>query len=261
LRAVSDAALTIVAALPEHLVCAYPAFPPPTDVPLTVLPEHDCPYLPPRRATTRGLLASRIPADLYHDFLDAGFRRSGKLIYQPICRGCRQCVPIRVLVDRFQPSKSQRRCFRRNADLIVSCGPAKASAEKQELYRRYVTGWHGGESAEGFESFLYDSPVETIEFCYRDPAGRLLAVGICDLSRRSLSSVYFYFDPADAWRGLGTFGVLYELGWAGRSGIPFYYLGYWIHGCGTMKYKANFRPFELLLPDGNWREAAKMDSL
>jgi leucyl-tRNA---protein transferase len=244
--------LNTVARLPEHLVCAYPALPPPTDVPLTVLPEHDCPYLPPRKAITRAIMASRIPPDLYHDFLDAGFRRSGKLIYQPICRGCRKCVPIRVPVDRFEPSKSQRRCLRKNSDLVVSQGAAVATAEKEELYRRYVTGWHGGESAEGFESFLYDSPVQTIEFCYRDAAGRLLAVGICDLSSRSLSSVYFYFDPADAGRGLGTFGALYELDWAAGAGIPFYYLGYWVHGCASMQYKANFRPCEVLLPDGRW---------
>ncbi len=248
--------------LPEHFACAYPALPPPVDVHLTVLPEHDCPYLPPRRATTRALMASRVSPEIYHDFLDAGFRRSGKLIYQPICNGCRRCVPIRVPVDRFKPSTSQRRCFRRNTDLIVSISPPIPTPEKQDLYHRYTTDWHGRDDIEAFESFLYDSPVDTIEFCYRNAAGRLLAVGICDLSPLSLSSVYFYFDPADAKRGLGTFGALYELDWAAKAGIPFYYLGYWVHGCGAMQYKANYRPCELLLPDGRWAQAdiAKMDS-
>ena len=240
---------------PEHRTCAYPALPPPVDVRLTILPEHDCPYLPPRRAITRALMASRIPPAMYHDFLDAGFRRSGKLIYQPICRGCRRCIPIRVPVDRFKPGKSQRRCLRRNADLIISQGPPVATPEKQDLYHRYTANWHGRQDTESFESFLYDSPVDTIEFCYRTPDGRLLAVGICDRSPKSLSSVYFYFDPADAKRGLGTFGALYELDWAVRAKIPFYYLGYWIHGCAAMQYKANFRPCQFLLPDGQWCEA------
>jgi leucyl-tRNA---protein transferase len=248
--------------LPEHLVCAYPALPAPADVRLTVLPEHDCPYLPPRRAITRGLLVGRASPEIYHDFLDAGFRRSGKLIYQPVCHGCRQCVSIRVPVDQFRPSKSQRRYFRRNADLIVRGGLPMPTPEKQQLYDRYVTGWHGHTKTESFESFLYESPVETIEFCYRNTAGRLLAVGICDISPQSLSSVYFYFDPTDAKRGLGTFGALYELEWAAKAKIPFYYLGYWVHGCGAMQYKANYRPCELLLPDGRWVQAdiAKMDS-
>ena len=76
----------------------------------------------------------------------------------------------------------------------------------------------------------------------------------CDVCRSSLSSVYFYYDPAEARRGLGTFGALYEIEAARRLGIPHYYLGYWIAGCGTMDYKAGFRPNEVLCPDGVWRE-------
>jgi len=34
---------------------------------------------------------------------------------------------------------------------------------------------------------------------------------------------------------------------------PHYDLGYWVTGCGTMQYKSNFRPFELLGTDGVWR--------
>jgi arginine-tRNA-protein transferase len=193
----------------------------------------------------------------YHRFMDAGFRRSGKLVYQPVCRGCRACVSIRLPVADFRPSKSQRRCRRRNQDLLVTAGPAQSSDEKYDLYLRYVVGRHGRtaveEDRESFERFLYDSPVDTREFCYRDPAGRLLAVGLCDASPQSLSSVYFYFDPAEVRRGLGTFGVLYEIESAARLGIPYYYLGYWVDGCAAMEYKADYRPAEVLHPDGVWR--------
>ena len=66
-----------------------------------------------------------------------------------------------------------------------------------------------------FEAFLYDSPTGTIEFEYRLPAGRLIAVGICDLTPRSLSSVYFFFDPDESRRrGLGTYGALHEIAFA-----------------------------------------------
>ena len=37
--------------------------------------------------------------------------------------------------------------------------------------------------------------------------------------------MYFYFDPAESRRGLGTFGVLCEIEAAARLGIPHYYLG------------------------------------
>lgn len=224
--------------------------------PLLPLAPHPCPYLPLRVATDRGLWAERMRAELYGQFMNAGFRRSGKLLYQPVCGGCRACRPIRVPVATFRPSKSQRRSARRNADLTISLGAPKLTDEKFELYRRYVTGWHGREEVEDpstFESFLYDSPLETLEFEYRDAAGALLAVGICDPCPSALSSVYFFFDPAHGRRGLGTFGALYEIDYAARVGIPYYYLGYWIQGCRTMDYKHNFRPCELLGGDGVWR--------
>src|SRR5258708_26834742 len=96
----------------------------------------------------------------------------------------------------------------------------------------------------GFERFLYESPVESLEFCYREPGGRLLAVGICDVGPESLSSVYFYFDPIDAGRSLGTFGVLCEIELAVKLQLPPYYLGYWVPHCGAMEYKSAFRPNE-----------------
>ena len=236
---------------------AFPALPPPVKVSLVTLGGHPCSYLPDRISETRAAWAEQIPPGLYHRFMDAGFRRSGKLLYQPVCRGCRSCVPIRVPVESFRPSKSQRRCARRNADVSVTVDAPAPTDEKYDVYRRYVVGRHRRpaeeEDRESFERFLYDSPVDTLEFCYRDPAGRLLAVGLCDASSESLSSVYFYFDPAESKRGLGTFGALYEIETASRLKIPYYYLGYWVDGCAAMEYKADFRPAEVLHPDGVWR--------
>jgi arginine-tRNA-protein transferase len=247
----------------------YPAWPAPVRVPLATLSEHDCAYLPGRATTMRAFVVRSMPPILYHALMDAGFRRSGRFVYQPACDGCRACVPIRVPVERFRPSKSQRRCARKNADLDVRIGTPDPTDEKYDLYVRYLRDWHGragadnaltetcssfGASREQFESFLYDSPVETIEFTYRRrPDGLLVAVGICDVCAMSLSSVYFYFDPAHSWRGLGTYGALRELAHARAAEIPYYYLGFWVHGCPSMQYKSDFRPNESLHTDGVWR--------
>ncbi len=232
----------------------YPSHHPPLSIPLTVLADHPCPYLPNRIATSRAFWAPDMPGDLYHRFMNAAFRRSGRLIYQPICRHCRQCTPLRVPVANFTPDKSQRRCRRRNADLSVDIADPTATDEKFDLYRRYAFEWHGkaDEQRDSFESFLYDSPVQTLEFSYRDPANKLLAIGICDVCPESLSSVYFYFDPAESRRGLGTFGALIEIQAAARLNIPHYYLGYWVNGCQSMQYKSTFRPCETLTPQGQW---------
>ncbi len=233
--------------------------PPPIRLSLVATGEHTCPYLPNRNSSNRAFWAEEIPPAIYQSFMDAGFRRSGKVVYQPICRGCRQCLSIRVPVALFEASKSQRRAWRKNADLVVTSGPAEADQERFALYRKYVTQWHGKSSGDeeetyqSFVSFLYESPVETVEYQYRDATGRLLGVGICDVSDKSLSSVYFYHDPAESHRSLGTFSALYEIAECQKQARAYYYLGYWVDGCATMAYKESYRPHEVLEADGVWR--------
>ena len=236
----------------------YPSHPPMPRVPLTVLGGRPCPYLPGREAVDRAFLADKLPPRLYHGLMDRGFRRSGGVIYQPICRGCRACTPVRVRTGDFLETKSLRRCRKRNADLCVTLGGLSPDAEKFDLYARYQRQRHGETGDldwQSFADFLYDSPVNTIEFCYRDAAGRLLAVGICDVCDESLSSVYFYYEPDEPRRGLGTFGVLREIDFCRLRSIPHYYLGFWVDGCAAMAYKTHFRPYEQLGGDGVWRDA------
>jgi arginine-tRNA-protein transferase len=250
--------------------CPYPSLPPPANVPLTVLPARPCPYLPDRVETIRGFLCSEMHPAVYHAFMDRAFRRSGNFFYQPVCRGCRECTPIRVPTATFTPSKSQRRVWRRNGDVTVEVSPdPQPSDEKFELFARYQHERHGdpvrddaadrAADYEHFVDFLYSSAVETIEFAYRDAASnRLLGVGIGDVCwGESLSSVYFYYDPVESRRrSLGVYSGMWEIGFAALEKVPYYYLGYWVRDCATMRYKADFRPHELLDPDGVWRAPA-----
>ena len=237
----------------------YPAIAPPVPLDLWQSPPHPCPYIPGRLATMRAFMSGDIAPEIYHAFMDANFRRSGRLIYQPTCAGCRACQSLRVVASEFVPSKSQRRCLRKNADLVLSNCKQEPTQEKYQLYRRYQLHWHGKDDAsfDEFKEFLYDSPVQTLDFEYRDVAGKLLAVGVCDVSRESLSSVYFYFDPSECKRRLGTFGAVREIQWAASNGIPYYYLGYWVGPCSAMRYKATFDPHQVLDGDGVWRTRAR----
>ncbi|MBL8177830.1 MAG: arginyltransferase [Bryobacterales bacterium] len=232
----------------------YPAIPHPLVADLPLLAEEACPYLKDRQSRYRAFRSERMPGRLYHQLMDAGFRRSGDVFYQPVCKGCRECVPLRIAVKGFAPTKSQRRVWRMNQDLAVTMGAPTATDEKFALYRRYVEQWHEREveSRAEFERFLAVSPVNTVEFCYRNGDGRLLAAGICDVCELSLSSVYFYFDPEERRRSVGTFGAMAEIAFAVSRGIPYYYLGYWVEGCEAMCYKSRFRPHEVLQNDGTW---------
>jgi leucyl-tRNA---protein transferase len=219
-----------------------------------------CTYLPGRSSSFRVLNLddhSALSPEGYQRLLDAGFRRSGNTIYQPMCPNCRDCVPLRVPLDSFQPSKSQRRVLRRNADLLIQVATPLPTPEKWELYLRYQRQWHHNPAApddpSDFLDFLYRSPVDSLEFEYRDRGSNLLGVGICDLTPQSLSSVYFFFDPRHARRSLGTFSALYEIQWARQNRLHFWYAGYWIQNCPAMSYKSRFQPAQILSTDTTWR--------
>lgn len=208
-----------------------------------------CPYLPDREATLEGFALGEMPAATYRQLIDHGFRRSGRFFYRPACHGCKECVPLRVPVAEFRPSRSQRRCLSRNGDLTITVGPPTFSSEKYALYDRYVRGKHGDSRASEMTAvwdFLYNPVVESLEFCYRDTEGQTLAIGICDVFADALSSVYCFYEPSQRRRGLGTFTALCELDYARQQGLAYYLMGYHVSGCSAMSYKASFRPYELL---------------
>ena len=65
--------------------------------------------------------------------------------------------------------------------------------------------------------------------------------------------IYSFFEPDDGGRaGLGTYIILDHIVRAGRAGLPYVYLGYWVEEAKRMAYKSKFRPLERLGP-GGWR--------
>ena len=75
-------------------------------------------------------------------------------------------------------------------------------------------------------------------------------MGVVDVLPKCLSSKYFFWEPSFAWASLGKLGALREIEWvrdASRTcgSLRYYYLGYYIHACPKMRYKAEYRPSEL----------------
>ena len=94
-------------------------------------PAMRCPYLPHRLETKLVTELSGPDAISQHDTLtDAGFRRSHHFVYKPLCDGCRACVPVRIRVRDFEPSRAQRRILRRNEHVhaveIAAAGDRRA---------------------------------------------------------------------------------------------------------------------------------------
>ena len=229
-----------------------------------LLRERDCgpcPYLEGRAWRIRHFSAPRVDPGLYEELLARGFRRSGSSFYMNACPGCGSCVPVRLSVGGFEPTASQRRLGRRNADLRLELLPAAYTEERFDLYRRYLKERHGDDMGDGdaaraaYRSFLVESPVPGTSIAeYRLPDGSLAATGYLDVLPGGLSSVYFAFDPKESRRSVGTWSVGRELELAASLGKRYYYLGFWVPGSEKMDYKADFRPFEFAL-DGTWRPA------
>ncbi|RMF71135.1 MAG: arginyltransferase [Planctomycetota bacterium] len=223
-------------------------------IPLPLVPgeTHRCPYLAEREARELFALPIGLDARLYRLLMDAGFRRAGGVFYRPECPDCRECRVIRVPAADFRPSRSQRRVLRRNADVEVRCGPLTCDEHRWKLYQRYQIAQHDGDMLHGredFEEFLGRSPISSFEMTYHVD-GRLVGVGVVDEVPDALSSVYFYFDPAEHRRSLGVFSGLCEIEECRRRGLAYWYLGYMIAGCRKMEYKTRFRPYELRNDDG-----------
>ena len=86
----------------------WPACPAPVRVPLTQLGSHPCPYLPGREASDRAFLADSMPPELYHGFMDRGFRRSGKDFLNLVERVLRKCRHTALVHPGLAPAHRVR---------------------------------------------------------------------------------------------------------------------------------------------------------
>ena len=222
-----------------------------------------CPYLPGRseRKVFTELNGSNA-AELNDALGRIGFRRSQNVAYRPSCQQCSACVSVRVCAEEFEPTASQRRTTRRNADLVVEARAPWATEEQFELLSRYLSSRHpaGGMadmSEHDFAGMVEHSPVETCVVEYREPSangrpGKLVGACLTDRQADGLSMVYSFFDTESDRNGLGTLIILDHIQRAARANLPYVYLGYWIEGSDRMAYKTKFRPLERLGPAG-WR--------
>lgn len=221
-------------------------------------PPHDCSYLPDREAVT--LFADpRFPKNtrLYTALADCGFRRSGEHLYIPHCGSCTSCVPVRVPVERFTLSRSQRRTWRRNSDLIVTEQRAEFQDEHFDLYQRYLKARHPGggmdcPTPESYMEFLVASWSDT-RFYEMRHGSNLVCVAVVDVMLNAFSAVYTFFEPGCDDRSLGRFAILFEIEEARRRGLDWVYLGYWIRECRKMAYKSEYRPMQHYV-NNQWTE-------
>ena len=216
-------------------------------------PEHPCAYLAGKPAMLDVRLLTEVSPEETEYLTERGWRRFGPEYFRPLCRGCGECVSLRVPAREFRISKSQRRVVRKCAEVRVEMGTPRADAVRVALYRK----WHAArEEACGWQENPLDEEGYRRQFCFPHPCGRemsywlggrLAGVGLVDEMPQSISSTYFYFDPDFARLSLGVYSALCEISLALQLGRAYVYFGYRVNGCKSLMYKSGFRPHELLL--------------
>ncbi len=221
-----------------------------------------CPYLPGRAERKLIVdLAGSGSALFYDDLSRAGFRRSHRFAYRPVCRGCTSCVPVRIAVERFAHTRSTRRIRNINRDLSTRLVSARATVEQFRLFAAYQGSRHCDSDMAlmrygDYRAMVEDTPVRTAIAEFRGPRGALVAATLVDLLDDGISAVYSFYDPAQPRRSLGIWSVLWLVEECRRHRHPFVYLGYWIAESPKMAYKDRFPALERL-DEGRWTEFAR----
>ncbi len=223
-------------------------------IPFLLTPEHPCPYLENKTAKTLFLSPEvEVNPQVYSGLIKQGLRRSGEQIYLPYCDNCQACISVRIPVEQFQASRSQKRCLNRMNQFRFEVKPANYSQENFELFQNYIKQRHKDSdmyptSEKQFREFLLCEWIDCyfLNFiCLAD--NRLVATAVFDKVDSGLSAVYTYFDSSYEKYSLGKMAILYLIELTKNDKLDYLYLGYWIKECQKMTYKSQYRPIQCFI--------------
>ncbi len=217
--------------------------------------NQSCSYLPNKQERVAVVLEKHChDANNYEMLLANGFRRSGDTIYKPQCDFCQACQALRVSIQDFQPTKSQKRLLNKAKSLRWE---VKDSLDDDwfELYQRYIEVRHakGSMFPPNQQQFFDFSQCKwlNIKYLHIYENDVLISIAITDNLPNSASAFYTFYEPKHPL-SLGTLSVLKQIEYCRIAGKQWLYLGYQIDECSAMNYKTNFHRHQRLV-NQRWR--------
>jgi len=215
--------------------------------------DYECAYLPNKSVRMYYKYTEEATQSYNTALIHRGWRRFGCYYFHPICNGCNECKSVRIDVNNFKLTKSQKKSIKRNSGTEIIIQKPSITQAHIDLYNKYHAFKHQKddwshrnisprEYRENFVEGAHDFGKEVLFL--KD--GKIIGIDLIDILDDGISSIYFYYDPDYARLSLGTYSLLYQIELAKVLDLPWVYLGYWVDGCKAFAYKPKFQPQEIL---------------
>ncbi len=215
--------------------------------------DDTCSYLKNRHQTMHYKIIDDCSKDYCSELIERGWRRFGNMFFRPVCRECTACESLKIDVENYKFSKSERRVIRKNSDLHNTIQRPTMTQDHLDLftlYHDYMNEHRGWETQainakNYYISFVYGHHNYGYEVLYFDQE-KLIGVDLIDILPNGISSIYFYYHPDYTQRSLGKYSLYRQIIMAQQHQLPWIYLGYYVKGCQSLEYKIQYAPLHQL---------------
>jgi len=105
--------------------------PPSTDFSML---DYDCAYIPGNKVRMNYKYVDKASKTFATAVIARGWRRFGKYYFHPICNSCNECKSLRIDVNDYHYTKSQKKSIKRNKNTEIIVQKPTLTAAHLELY-------------------------------------------------------------------------------------------------------------------------------
>jgi arginine-tRNA-protein transferase len=212
--------------------------------------DEECSYLPDHKQTTHYKIIQECDISYNEHLIERGWRRFGNMFFRPMCAACSACESIKIDVNDYHFSKSERRIMKKNSHIKTVLRRPSASHSHIALFEKYHDHMHEKRGWDKqainiknyYVSFVNGYNEYGFEVLYFD-GEKLIGVDLIDILPNGISSIYFYYDPDYSHLSLGKYSMLRQISYAKANHLEWIYMGYYVKACQSLAYKGDYKPY------------------